>query len=89
MPPLEDAMVKLKVSHFAEALLPVEIRAKIGRNLQQIDQPTVAPPQVADLSTNTPNRQNATNIDSQQTTNMVSHSSISKPDSKSATPCPG
>ena len=83
MPTLEDAMVKLKVSHFAEALLPVEIRAKIGRNLLQIDQFTVAPPQVADLSTNTPNRQNTTNIESQQeTTNMVSHSSISKPDTK-------
>ena len=91
MPPLEDATAKSERREIvaADTLLPVEKKTKIGRNLPQIDQYTVAPPQVADLSTNTPSRQNATNIDSQQTTNMVSHSSISKPDSKSATPCPG
>ena len=85
MPPLEDAMVKSECREFytAEALLPVEIKIKIGQNLPHIDQSTVAPPQVADLSTNTPSRQNATNIDSQQqTTNMVSHSNVSKPDTK-------
>ena len=73
----------MNASQFAGALLPVEIRAKIGRNLSQIDESTVAPPQAAGLSTNTINWQNTTNINSQQkTTNMVSHSSISKPDTK-------
>ena len=72
MPPLENTTAN--TYHFAEALLPVEIRAKLSRNLPHIDEPTVAPPQVTDLSTNTPSQQ--------KTTDMVSHSSISKPDTK-------
>ena len=79
MPPLENATAN--TYHILEALLPVEIRAKLSRNSPQIDEPTVAPPQVSDLSTNTPSQQN--------TTDMVSHSSISKPDKRSVTPCPG
>ena len=45
MPPLEDATAKSERREIdaAKTLLPVEIRAKTGRNLPQIDQHTVPP----------------------------------------------
>ena len=57
--------------------------SKNRSNLPQINESTATPPQVMDLSTNNPNQQKAADINSQQkTTDMVSHSSVSKPDTK-------
>ena len=72
MPPLEDATANENYS--AEALPPVEIRTNISRNSPQVEESTVAPPPVIELSTKI--------LSQQQTTSMVSHSTTSKPDTK-------
>jgi hypothetical protein len=68
MSPLEDATVNN--NYFAEAMPPFEIRTNISRDSLQIEESTVAPPPVIELSTKI--------LSQQQTTSMVSHSNTSK-----------